>query len=52
MQVRLLTNNPLKVAALEGYGVSVLEQVAHVVSPSRFNARYLATKRERMAHKL
>jgi GTP cyclohydrolase II len=52
LQVRLLTNNPLKVAALEGHGVSVLEQVAHVVTPSRFNARYLATKRERMAHKL
>jgi GTP cyclohydrolase II/3,4-dihydroxy 2-butanone 4-phosphate synthase/GTP cyclohydrolase II len=52
LQVRLLTNNPLKVAALEGYGVSVLEQVPHVATPSRFNARYLATKRERMAHKL
>jgi GTP cyclohydrolase II len=30
----------------------VLEQVPHVVSASRYNARYLATKRERMAHKL
>jgi len=52
MQVRLLTNNPLKVEALEGHGVSVLEQVPHVVTPSRYNARYLATKRERMSHKL
>jgi GTP cyclohydrolase II/3,4-dihydroxy 2-butanone 4-phosphate synthase/GTP cyclohydrolase II len=51
-QVRLLTNNPLKVAALEGYGVSVLEQVPHVIKASRYNARYLATKRERMSHKL
>ena len=51
-QVRLLTNNPLKVAALEGHGINVFEQVPHVVTPSRYNARYLATKRERMAHKL
>jgi GTP cyclohydrolase II/3,4-dihydroxy 2-butanone 4-phosphate synthase/GTP cyclohydrolase II len=51
-EVRLLTNNPLKVEALEGYGITVLEQVPHVVSASRYNARYLATKRERMAHKL
>jgi GTP cyclohydrolase II len=48
----LLTNNPLKVAALEGHGVSVLEQVPHVITASRYNARYLATKRERMSHKL
>jgi len=51
-EVRLLTNNPLKVAALEGHGVSVLEQVPHVITASRYNARYLATKRERMSHKL
>ncbi len=51
-EVRLLTNNPLKVEALEGYGITVFEQVPHVVSASRYNARYLATKRERMAHKL
>ena len=51
-EVRLLTNNPLKVEALEGYGITVLEQVPHVVTASRYNARYLATKRERMAHKL
>jgi GTP cyclohydrolase II/3,4-dihydroxy 2-butanone 4-phosphate synthase/GTP cyclohydrolase II len=51
-EVRLLTNNPLKVEALEGYGITVLEQVPHVVSASRYNARYLATKRERIAHKL
>jgi GTP cyclohydrolase II len=51
-QVRLLTNNPLKVAALQEHGITVVEQVQHAISPSRHNARYLATKRERMSHKL
>lgn len=51
-EIRLMTNNPLKVDALKDLGINVVEQVAHVVTPSRFNQRYLATKRERMAHKL
>ncbi len=50
--IRLLTNNPLKVEALERLGIKVAEQVQHATSPSAHNARYLATKRERMAHKL
>ncbi|MCL4766010.1 MAG: GTP cyclohydrolase II [Hyphomicrobiaceae bacterium] len=50
--IRLLTNNPLKVEALQRHGIDVVEQVQHATSPSPHNARYLATKRERMAHKL
>jgi GTP cyclohydrolase II/3,4-dihydroxy 2-butanone 4-phosphate synthase/GTP cyclohydrolase II len=50
--IRLMTNNPLKVEALRGHGINVVEQVAHIVEPSPYNARYLATKKERMAHKL
>lgn len=50
--VKLLTNNPLKVEALQRHGINVAEQIQHSTSPSRYNARYLATKRERMAHKL
>jgi GTP cyclohydrolase II/3,4-dihydroxy 2-butanone 4-phosphate synthase/GTP cyclohydrolase II len=50
--IRLMTNNPLKVEALRGHGINVTEQVAHIVEPSPYNGRYLATKRERMAHKL
>jgi len=50
--IRLLTNNPLKVEALQRLGITVAEQVQHATSPSAYNARYLATKRERMAHKL
>ena len=50
--VRLMTNNPIKVDALRDLGINVIEQVPHIVAASRFNERYLATKRERMAHKL
>lgn len=51
-EIRLLTNNPLKVEALQRLGIKIAEQIQHATSPSRYNARYLATKRERMAHKL
>lgn len=51
-QVRLMTNNPLKVDALRAHGIDVVEQVQHTVPPSPYNARYLKTKKERMAHKL
>lgn len=48
-KIRLLTNNPEKVAALEGAGIDV-EIVPLVVGQNKSNARYLATKRERMGH--
>ena|ERR1051326_2799651 len=51
-QVRLLTNNPLKRAALEGYGVQVVERVPLSVPPNPVNRRYLRTKADRMGHLL
>ena len=51
-EIKLLTNNPAKVEALREEGVEVLEQLPLIVSPSPHNKRYLATKKERMAHKL
>lgn len=51
-KVRLLTNNPAKVAGLEGAGIAVLERVPHTLPPNRFNQRYLATKRDRTGHQL
>ena len=51
-RVRLLTNNPDKVAALEASGVTVCERVAHKLPPNPHNARYLATKRDRTGHQL
>lgn len=50
--VRLLTNNPDKVAALEAAGIRVSERVAHKLPPNPHNARYLATKRDRTGHQL
>lgn len=49
-QVRLLTNNPAKVAGLEAAGVAVVERVPHHLPPNPHNERYLATKRDRTGH--
>ena len=50
--VRLLTNNPAKVAGLEAAGTEVIERVPHHLPPNLHNARYLATKRDRTGHQL
>jgi GTP cyclohydrolase II len=50
--VRLLTNNPAKVAALEAAGVTVSERMPHSLPANPHNARYLATKRDRAGHLL
>ncbi len=49
-RVRLLTNNPAKVAGLEAAGIIVSEQAAHALPPNPHNARYLLTKRDRTGH--
>lgn len=51
-RVRLLTNNPAKVAGLEAAGIAVVERVPHALPPNPHNARYLATKRDRTGHQL
>ena len=48
--IRLMTNNPAKVAALEAAGVQVAERVPHQLPANRHNARYLDTKRDRSGH--
>ena len=50
--IRLLTNNPAKVAALEGAGVTVAQRVPHQLPANPHNARYLETKRDRSGHLL
>ena len=50
--IRLMTNNPAKVAALQSEGVDVAERVPHQLPPNPHNARYLATKRDRTGHLL
>ncbi|MBY8829067.1 GTP cyclohydrolase II [Hephaestia mangrovi] len=51
-RIRLLTNNPAKVAGLEAAGITVVERVAHKLPPNPHNERYLATKRDRTGHQL
>jgi GTP cyclohydrolase II len=48
--VRLLTNNPDKVAALQRYGIAITERVPHVFPANGHNERYLNTKATRSGH--
>ncbi|WP_394210051.1 GTP cyclohydrolase II [Psychrobacter piscatorii] len=48
--VRLITNNPNKVAYLTEHGIDVVERVPILVGVNDMNAEYLATKRDRMGH--
>jgi GTP cyclohydrolase II len=50
--VRLLSNNPEKIAALENAGIRVVERVPCVVPPTATTEDYLRTKREKMGHLL
>ena len=49
-QVRLMTNNPEKVAAMESAGIAVVERVSAEVEPQETFERYLRTKQEKMGH--
>jgi 3,4-dihydroxy 2-butanone 4-phosphate synthase/GTP cyclohydrolase II len=51
-KMRLLTNNPRKIVGLEGYGLSVVEQVAIEIDPNEFNKCYLECKKLKMGHLL
>ena len=51
-KMRLLTNNPVKRAGLEGYGLEVVERLPIVVEPNPDNVHYLETKRLKMGHQL
>ena len=50
--MRLLTNNPKKIAGLAGYGLDVVEQVPLQIEANPSNIRYLRTKREKLGHLL
>jgi len=50
--IRLMTNNPAKVRALEAEGVRVAERVPHALPDNPHNTDYLATKRDRSGHLL
>ncbi|HEX6911692.1 MAG TPA: bifunctional 3,4-dihydroxy-2-butanone-4-phosphate synthase/GTP cyclohydrolase II [Longimicrobium sp.] len=48
--IRILTNNPKKIVGMDGYGLSVDEQLPLAVRPNPHNTGYLRTKRDRMGH--
>ncbi len=50
--MRLLSNNPRKLVAIEGYGLSVLEWVPLEVPASEHTRKYLKTKKEKLGHRL
>lgn len=47
-KMRLITNNPKKIVGLQGYGLSVLEQVPIELESDEFNASYLEYKKMRL----
>ena len=48
--VRLITNNPEKVEALESAGIRVIERISAAVEPAETFQRYLQVKQEKMGH--
>jgi 3,4-dihydroxy 2-butanone 4-phosphate synthase/GTP cyclohydrolase II len=50
--IRILTNNPRKIVGLEGYGLSVTEQVPIEAVPNPHNEEYLRAKRDKLGHSL
>ena len=50
--IRVLTNNPMKLVGLEGYGLEIVERVPIVMSPSDENRSYLDAKRDKLGHLL
>jgi 3,4-dihydroxy 2-butanone 4-phosphate synthase/GTP cyclohydrolase II len=49
-EMRLITNNPKKIAGLEGYGLTIVDRVPILVGETAHNARYMETKRSKMGH--
>lgn len=49
-KIRLITNNPIKRAGLEGYGIQIVENVPIEITPNEHNKFYLQTKKHKMGH--
>jgi len=50
--MRILTNNPRKFRALQGYGLEIAQRIPIEIAPNPANARYLSTKRDKLGHLL
>ncbi|SKB12839.1 Riboflavin biosynthesis protein RibBA (Includes: 3,4-dihydroxy-2-butanone 4-phosphate synthase; GTP cyclohydrolase-2) [Planktothrix sp. PCC 11201] len=51
-QIRLITNNPRKIAGLKGYGIEIVDRVPLIIEATDYNTVYLATKAEKLGHLL
>lgn len=51
-QIRLITNNPRKIAGLKGYGLEVVDRVPLLIEATDYNSTYLATKAQKLGHML
>jgi 3,4-dihydroxy 2-butanone 4-phosphate synthase/GTP cyclohydrolase II len=51
-KIRIMTNNPKKIYGIEGYGLSVVQEVPIQIEPGEHNRAYLETKKTKMGHKL
>ena len=51
-KIRIMTNNPKKIYGIEGYGLTVVEEVPIRIEPGEHNEKYLATKKAKMGHTL
>ncbi|MFH2143815.1 MAG: bifunctional 3,4-dihydroxy-2-butanone-4-phosphate synthase/GTP cyclohydrolase II [Bacteroidota bacterium] len=49
-KLRLITNNPVKRAGLEGYGLKIVENISLEIPPNDYNEKYLLTKKLKMGH--
>lgn len=51
-QIRLITNNPRKIAGLKGYGLEIVDRVPLLIEATDYNSTYLATKAQKLGHLL
>ena len=51
-QIRLITNNPRKIAGLKGYGLEIVDRFPLLIEATDYNAEYLATKAKKLGHLL
>lgn len=51
-KIKLISNNPVKKAGLQGYGIEIVEIIPLIIQPNKYNFDYLKTKQDKMGHML